>query len=271
MLASFRSFARLFFAAYAVDRAGQRGAEAGEVRAAFVRVDVVREREHQLGVAVVPLQRDLGVDAVLVAFHEDRLVVDDRLVLVQVLDERHDAAVVLELVALAVALVVDGDEDAAVQERQLAQPLRQRVEAVFDGLEDLRIGPERDLRAAPLRRAGDFQVGERGAALVALLVDLPVAPDLEVEPLGQRVDDRHADTVQAAGHLVAVVVELAAGVQDGEHDFGGGLAARVPIDGNAAAVVDDRDRVVDVDRDVDLIAETGERLVDRVVDDLVDE
>ena len=186
-------------------------------------------------------------------------------------DERDDAAFVLELVALAVALVVDGDEDAAVEERELAQPLRQRVEAVFGRLEDLRVGLERDLRAAALRRAGDLEVGERGAALVALLVDLAVAPDLEVEPLGQRVDDRHADAVQAAGHLVAVVVELAAGVQHGQHDFGRRLAAGVAIDGNAAAVVDDRDRVVDVDRDVDLVAEAGQRLVDRVVDDLVDE
>ena len=43
------------------------------------------------------------------------------------------------------------------------------------------------------------------------------------------------------------------------------------IDGNAAAVVDDGDRAVDVDGDVDLIAEAGQRLVDRVVDDLVDQ
>ena len=77
--------------------------------------------------------------------------------------------------------------------------------------------------------------------------------------------------MQTARHLVAVVVELAAGVQDGQHDFGGGLAAGVLIDRNAAAVVDDRDGVVDVDRDVDLVAVAGERLVDRVVDDLVDE
>ena len=60
------------------------------------------------------------------------------------------------------------------------------------------IGPERDLRAAALRRAGDDEVGERNAALVALLVDVAVAPDLEVEPLGKRVDHRHADAVQAA-------------------------------------------------------------------------
>ena len=109
------------------------------------------------------------------------------------------------------------------------------------------------------------------AALVALLVDLAVAPDFEVERLGQRVDDRDADAVQPARHLVAVVVELAAGVQHGQDDFGGRFAARVPIDRDAAAVVDDRDRPVDVNRDVDLIAEAGQRLVDGVVDDFVDE
>ena len=79
------------------------------------------------------------------------------------------------------------------------------------------------------------------------------------------------DAVQAARHLVAVVVELAAGVQHREHDFGGRPAALVHVDGNAAAVVDDGDGVVDVDRDVDLGAETRQRFVDRVVDDLVHE
>jgi hypothetical protein len=45
----------------------------------------------------------------------------------------------------------------------------------------------------------------------------------------------------------------------------------VPIDRDAAAVIDDRDRVVDVDGDVDLVAVTGKRLVDRVVVDLLDQ
>ena len=101
------------------------------------------------------------------------------------------------------------------------------VSKLNDGrLEDLRVRLERDLRAAALRRAGDLELAVRRAALVALLIDLAVAPDLEVERLGQRVDDRDADAVQAARHLVAVVVELAAGVQHGQHDFGGRLAAR---------------------------------------------
>ena len=122
-----------------VDRPRQRRPEPGEVRAAFVRVDVVGEGVDRLRVAVVPLQRDLDVDAVLLRLHEDRRVVDDRLVLVQVRDELADAALVVEPVALArLALVVERDGDAAVQERELAQALRQRVEAEVDRLEDLR-------------------------------------------------------------------------------------------------------------------------------------
>ena len=94
-----------------------------------------------------------------------------------------------------------------------------------------------------------------------------------MELLGERVDDRDADAVQAAGDLVAAAVaELAAGVQDGQHDLDGRLALLLHRrDRDAAAVVDDGDRVVRVDRDVDAVAVAGERLVDRVVDDLVDQ
>ena len=113
------------------------------------------------------------------------------------------------------------------------------------------------------------EVHQRLAALVALLVGVFVAPDLQIEALRQRVDDRHADAVQAAGNLVAAVVELAAGVQHRQRDFGCRLAALVHVGRNAAAVVDHADRVVEVNRDVDFRAESGERFVDRVVDDLV--
>ena len=239
--------------------------------AAFVGVDVVGEREFLRVVAVVPLQRDLGVDAVAIAAHVDRLLVDDAFVLVQVLDERDDAAVVMETMVLAVAFVVEGDGHAGVEERELAQALSERVEAELRRLEDLRVGLERDFRAALLRRAGDDKIGLRRPALVGLLVDLFVAPDLELEALGQRIDHRHADAVQAARDLVAVVVELAAGMEHGEHDFRGRATALVHVGRDAAAVVDDGDRVVDVNGDVDLAREAGQRFVDGVVDDLVDE
>ena len=79
--------------------------------------------------------------------------------------------------------------------------------------------------------------------------------------------------MQAAGDLVAAAVaELTAGVQDGQHDLDGrALLLLHDPDGNAAAVVGLRHRVVRMDRDVDTRAVAGERLVDGVVDDLVDE
>ena len=52
-------------------------------------------------------------------------------------------------------------------------------------------------------------------------VFLAVAPDAQVEMLGERVDHGDADAVQAAGYLVGVLVELPAGMQLGHDDLGG--------------------------------------------------
>ena len=101
---------------------------------------------------------------------------------------------------------------------------------------------------------------------------LAVAVDPDLELLGEGVDHRDADAVQAARHLVARLVELAAGVQHGERQLDAGhLLDRVHVHRDAAAVVDDGDGIVLVDRDRDGVAVPGQRLVDRVVHHLVDE
>ena len=133
-------------------------------------------------------------------------------------------------------------------------------------------GWKRDLRAGLVGGADLVQVFLRDAALVALAVDLAAQLDLEVELVGERVHARDADAVQTARDLVGLVVELAARVQRRQHDLGRGPAElRVRVDRDAAAVVVDGDRVVAVDRDSDRVAEAGDGLVDRVVDDLVDQ
>ena len=79
--------------------------------------------------------------------------------------------------------------------------------------------------------------------------------------------------MQAARHLVRVLVELAAGVQLGQDDFCGAtpeLVILVNVGRDAPAVVRHRDRVIRMDRDDDLVAVPGQRFVDRVVDDLED-
>jgi hypothetical protein len=254
-----------------VDRAGQGRLEADQVRAALARVDVVREGIHVLGVAVVVLEGHFEHDAALLYFNEDRLV-ERRLGAVQMLHEGDDAALVLEDLLLLLALVLERDFETLVEEGQLAQALGQDVEAVLGRLEDLAVRLEGHHGPAFLRLAGDFERRGRLAPFVPLLEDLAVLPDFQFEPFREGVDDRDADPVQAAGDLVGPLLELAAGVQDGEGDFRGGfLLRRVHARRDAAAVVHDRDAAVDMERDFDRFAEAGHVLVHAVVHDFVDE
>ena len=256
-----------------VEGAGQRGLEADEVGAALGRVDVVDEGQDRLGVGHVVLDGQVDADALPLALEHDRLGIDGLLVLVEVFDELADAALVLEIVGLVGPLVDDGDPEPFVQERELAQALGQDVEIVFrDLVEDLLVGPEGDLGPRLLGLADLLELRDGIAALVALGVDAALALDLEVEPFRERVDDGDADAVEAAGDLVALLIELAAGMEDGHDDFGRRLVLLlVQADGDAAPVVDDGDGIVDVDEDVDLGAVAGQGLVDAVVDDLVNE
>ena len=101
-------------------------------------------------------------------------------------------------------------------------------------------------------------------------VFLAVAPDDEFEPFRQRVDDRDAHAVEAARNLVGIVVagvlELAARVQLGHDDLGGGYAFfLVEIDRNAAPVILDRYGPVGVQLDQDEVAMARQRFVDRIV------
>ena len=171
------------------------------------------------------------------------------------------------------ALVDQLDAQALREEGGLAHALGERLEVERDLLEDLEVGQEGDGGAVLLGGLALRQRPLRRAALVGLRPDVAVALDHEVEALGQRVDDGHADAVQSARDLVAAAVaELAAGVQDGQHDLGGrALLLLVHVDGDAAAVVGDGHAVVGVQADLDGVAVAGERLVDGVVDDLVDE
>ena len=108
-----------------VERARERGAEARQVRAALVRVDVVGEREQRLLVGGVPLHRDLDLADVARVLEVDDLLVDRvaRALRVEVVHEVDDAAVVLEALEALAALVVEVDLQALGEERHLAEAL----------------------------------------------------------------------------------------------------------------------------------------------------
>ena len=259
-----------------VERARERRPEAGEVRSALSGVDVVGEGEDGLVVRRVPLHGDLYRAVWSLVLEVDDAAVDRILLAVDVGDEIADAALILEGDALAVgALVVERDGETLGEERRLAQALGEHAIVVVDIFEDVGVCQEGDggaRRAVLLEFLPLDQVGDRVAALEALVPVVAVHVDVELEPLAERVDHGDADAMQTAGDLVAGAAELAAGVQHGEDDGGGGQVVLLhDPDGDAAAVVGHGDGVVGIDGDGDGGAIAGEGLVHRVVHDLVDE
>src|SRR5690606_30831166 len=293
----------------AVDEGRHRGAEALLVRAALRRGDRVRVGVDGLGVRGRPLHRDLDRDALLgvLGLEVDDVRVDelDLLRRVEVLDVVDEAAVVLvrdrarrrrrpgrggavrgrdavgrrvlaagDLVAgveVGRALVGQGDAQALVEERHLLEARAQRLEVELGGLEDLRVGPERLRRPGGVGRLAALELADGLAAVRELLAPrVAVALDLGDDAGRERVDDGDADAVETAGDGVAAAAELAPRVED-RHDDLDRRAALGGVDGDrdAAPVVDDADAAVGEERHVDRVGVPGERLVHRVVHNLV--
>ncbi len=239
-----------------------------------------------LGVAVVVLQGDVDFDAVAEGFHDDGLVVQDGLAAVEMLDELGDATGVFELGAACFAgfgvggaLVGERDLEAFVEEGHLAQALSERVVVEFGGGEDGPVGQEVNLSAAALAGAGFLELRCGGTLGIALLVGVARlagffrTPDFDFKLFTERVDAANTHTVQAAGDFVVGGIEFAAGMQLGEDHLRGGHALAVSqihhVDGNAAAIVDDGDGVVDVNDDIDFLGVAGESFIDGIVDHFV--
>src|SRR5262249_11819933 len=151
-----------------IQAARQRGLKANQVRSAFVGVDVVSEGENLFLIAVVVLHRDFKIDAVTYTLEIDHLVMQNRFVLIEMLNEGDDSTGVLELVLLFGFLGFDRDQNAFIQECEFAKALRKNIETVFRGFKNLYIGLERHFGAAAIRMTGDFELRLRYPALVVL-------------------------------------------------------------------------------------------------------
>ena len=174
---------------------------------------------------------------------------------------------------LFATIIAEDDLETLVEEGRLTEVDAQRLVIELDGLEDFGIGPEGDGRAGLLGLAHLDDLLDGLATRKLHLPDGTIALDLGDHFGRQGVDDRNTDAVQTAGHLVAAAAELAAGVEDSEDNFERRhvLALGMFLDGNAATVVDDGARTILVEGYVDLAAKSCERLVDGIIDNLIDE
>ena len=228
--------------------------------------------------------------------------VGNTLIVRQKLDELTNAAVVLEnfLVGLQLAggagqsaLIADANTQTRNEERGLARTSSQVLIAELSvGGENLWVSPiahtgaghaalsaTHNLQGVSALGCGSeriFGLGgaagleEAGNAVAERhLVGLRATIHLHVQAGRQCVHHGSAHTVQTTGRVIGATAKLTAGVQLSEHDLHTGQAgARLNVGGDTAAIIAHLNRTVTVQNDLNGLAETGERLIHRVVDNL---
>ena len=104
------------------------------------------------------------------------------------------------------------------------------------------------------------------------MILLSVSEYISFEPFTESICNADAYAVQAAGHFVAVTVELTAGVQGCQHDLQGAFFCLfVHFDRYASSVIFYGAASVGLDAHVNLIAKTCQRLVDGVIQHFIDQ
>ena len=103
-------------------------------------------------------------------------------------------------------------------------------------------------------------------------MDLSAGTDFDRQPFGQGIYDRSAYAVQAARYFIASAAEFSAGMQNGEYDFHR-VHARLVIDTcrNTAPVIRNRNGFIFIDGHFDVRAETGQRFIDGVIHNFIDQ
>ena len=179
----------------------------------------------------------------------------------------------LEVLLCDLPKVGQRDLKTGVQEGLFSETLLQGLKVVYGRLlEDVAAGLEPDGGTGLFRVADDLEVLFRNTQVELLVVDMPVLTDFDFEPVRQGVDDGGTDAVETAGDLVSATAELTAGMEDGQNDRDRGNAQfLVDTDGDASTVVADFDDVPGQDVHFNVCAEAGQRLVDGVIDDLIDQ
>ena len=128
------------------------------------------------------------------------------------------------------------------------------------------------LRAVLFRLIAAFDFTGRDSALIFLIEGVSVATNFDVAPFGEEIHDRNADAVQTARRLIRALRELTAKFQDGHNALESRfLQFWVHVDWNTASIILDGYGAVLVHGNGNFRRESGERFVERVVDDFVDQ
>ena len=175
------------------------------MRSAVDGVDVVGIGIDDLVVAVVVLQGDLADGGAVLLLEIERLGEERLVPLVELFHQLADPALVAEAVRAHrfAAPVGEGDRQPLVEKGKFLEADAENVVLEHDRLENFGVGKEGDLGPRLIGIADDLKGTLGHAAVIHLFIDVAVLGHLHFQPFRERVDGLDADTVQAAGHLVA--------------------------------------------------------------------
>lgn len=182
------------------------------------------------------------------------------------------AVFVVPLDLLAGTFVFKAHQQARAQHGLGLEHMLEAADGKFRRIEVFRVRREVHAGAgiALANSADHFEVGGFVAIGEGHLVFVAVALDLDPDLRGQGVDHRNTHAVQAAGELVVLVGELAAGVQLGQDQLDARHTLfRVNVHRHAAAVVGHFKGVVGMENDLYRLGVPGQGFVDTVVDDFL--
>ncbi len=255
------------------DNAGEGRLETRHVGAAVIGVYVVHKAEEVFLVAVV-VPHGHFERVFPVGHHQVNRFLEQRCaVLVHVADEFGNTARETERVGdlvFGVAFVCQRQTESAHQEGEFAETRGESVVDVHGLAENGVVRVEFDARARIGHIAGaDFYLRTAGDAPREFLAHhLAVAAHRHDKLVRECVYATHAYAMEACGHLVGIAVELAARMELGHHHLDGAdLFFRVDVRRNAASVVGHADAVARQNGNFDMVAESRESFVYRVVHD----
>ena len=239
---------------------------------AFGGMNVVNKGEGVVVIAIVVLQGNLNIYAVLHAFCVHDLVVEGIFVLVGVSYEFADTAFVVEFLFLfaAFAKILQGNVQTLGQESSFTQTGHQGVEVVVNFFENGVVGQEGHVGTGLI---GITNYGQRLNGFAAFkddLVDLTAAVNLYLNPIGQGIYNRGTYAVQTTGYFVSAAAEFTAGMQNGINNFYTGDALLgLNINRDTTAVIGNGNRIIGINSNSNFVAVAGKGLIYRVVYDLI--
>ena len=240
--------------------------------AVFLR-NIICVAKHAFVISIGPLNSGFDLNIISLTGEINNFFMQRSFRFVDVRDKSLQAAFIMKinLTGLSSTSVNQFEVDAGVQESLFANGTFQRFKIKFGLRKSLRRGQERNFGTMlPRSISHDFKVFGNISVGKSSQMFFSVAPNTEFEPGRQGINHGNAHTVQPAGNLVRIVIELSAGVKLGHNHLSGrNTFFLVNIDRNTAAVITNGCRPVGIKDNFGFITITSQSFINGIIKNFI--